>query len=163
MIATGCERAVTDRPDAARLLGTAGAPSGYRSSSRRSDLLRHIFERVVWAAMAMGLVKGEGFAVDASVLEAKRRLILRVLLRRINIEGQQILGHGSPLALRVGPVELIGRFAAVAAGRWFCKLDLEDKVPHHSTFSENRLGRFCDTMSIRIINSGSTEGRPMEL
>ena len=30
--------------------------------------MRHIFERVVWAAMAM--VKGEGFAVDASVLEA---------------------------------------------------------------------------------------------
>jgi hypothetical protein len=29
--------------------------------------LRHIFERVV---MAMGLVKGEGFAVDASVMEA---------------------------------------------------------------------------------------------
>src|SRR5438128_1340929 len=37
---------------------------------RESGLLRHIFERVVWAAMAMGLVKGEGFAVDASVLEA---------------------------------------------------------------------------------------------
>jgi transposase len=37
---------------------------------RESDLLRHIFERVVWASMAMGLVKGEGFAVDASVLEA---------------------------------------------------------------------------------------------
>jgi hypothetical protein len=37
---------------------------------RESDLLRHIFERVVWAAMAMGLVKGEGFAVVASVLEA---------------------------------------------------------------------------------------------
>ena len=37
---------------------------------RESDLLRHIFERVVRAAMAMGLVKGEGFAVDASVLEA---------------------------------------------------------------------------------------------
>jgi transposase len=37
---------------------------------RESDLLRHIFERVVLAAMAMGLVKGEGFAVDASVLEA---------------------------------------------------------------------------------------------
>jgi transposase len=37
---------------------------------RDSDLLRHIFERVVWAAMAIGLVKGEGFAVDASVLEA---------------------------------------------------------------------------------------------
>jgi len=37
---------------------------------RESDLLRHVFERVVWSAMAMGLVKGEGFAVDASVLEA---------------------------------------------------------------------------------------------
>jgi transposase len=37
---------------------------------RESDLLRRIFERVVWAAMAMGLVKGECFAVDASVLEA---------------------------------------------------------------------------------------------
>jgi len=35
-----------------------------------SDLLRHTFERVVWTAMAMGLVKGEGFAVDASVMEA---------------------------------------------------------------------------------------------
>ena len=32
--------------------------------------MSYIFERVVWAAMAMGLVKGEGFAVDASVLEA---------------------------------------------------------------------------------------------
>jgi transposase len=37
---------------------------------RESEVLRHIFERVVWSAMAMGLVKGEGFAVDASVLEA---------------------------------------------------------------------------------------------
>ena len=26
--------------------------------------------------------------------------------------------------------------------RWFCKLDLTDKVPHHSTFSINRLERF---------------------
>jgi transposase len=28
------------------------------------------------------------------------------------------------------------------AYRWFCKLDLDDKVPHHSTFSINRLERF---------------------
>jgi hypothetical protein len=33
-------------------------------------VLRHVFERVVWSAMAAGLVKGEGFAVDASILEA---------------------------------------------------------------------------------------------
>jgi transposase len=37
---------------------------------RESDILRHIFERVVMSAMAMDLVKGDGFAVDASVIEA---------------------------------------------------------------------------------------------
>ena len=37
---------------------------------RESDIFRHIFERVVVACMAAGLVKGEGFAVDASVMEA---------------------------------------------------------------------------------------------
>ena len=37
---------------------------------RESDLLRHVFERVVGLCMANGLVKGEGFAVDASVMEA---------------------------------------------------------------------------------------------
>ncbi len=37
---------------------------------RESDVFRHIFERVVSACMATGLVKGEGFAVDASVMEA---------------------------------------------------------------------------------------------
>jgi transposase len=30
------------------------------------------------------------------------------------------------------------------AYRWFCRLDLEDKVPDHSTFSVNRQGRFRD-------------------
>ena len=37
---------------------------------RESDVFRHIFERVVATCMASGLVKGEGFAVDASVMEA---------------------------------------------------------------------------------------------
>src|SRR3954471_9491800 len=37
---------------------------------RESDVFRHIFERVVVACMAAGLVKGQGFAVDASVMEA---------------------------------------------------------------------------------------------
>ena len=37
---------------------------------RESEILRHIFESVVAACMAAGLVKGEGFAVDASVMEA---------------------------------------------------------------------------------------------
>src|SRR5262247_1423539 len=31
------------------------------------------------------------------------------------------------------------------AYRWFCRLDLDDKVPNHSTFSVNRHGRFRDS------------------
>jgi len=37
---------------------------------RDSDILRQVFEAVVQACMDAGLVKGEGFAVDASVIEA---------------------------------------------------------------------------------------------
>jgi len=37
---------------------------------RDSDILRHVFEAVVRACMAAGLIEGEGFAVDASVIEA---------------------------------------------------------------------------------------------
>src|ERR1700677_2257860 len=37
------------------------------------------------------------------------------------------------------------------AYRWFCRLDLEDKVPHHSTFSENRLHRFRDSDVFRHV------------
>jgi transposase len=37
---------------------------------READTFRHVFEAVVRACMDAGLVKGEGFAVDASVMEA---------------------------------------------------------------------------------------------
>jgi transposase len=37
---------------------------------RESDIFRHVFEGIVATCMAAGLVKGEGFAVDASVMEA---------------------------------------------------------------------------------------------
>jgi len=37
---------------------------------READTFRHLFEAVVRACMDAGLVKGEGFAVDASVMEA---------------------------------------------------------------------------------------------
>ena len=37
---------------------------------RDSDILRQVFEAVVRACMDAGLVRGEGFAVDASVIEA---------------------------------------------------------------------------------------------
>ncbi len=36
---------------------------------RESDLFRHVFERVVGSCIAVGLVGGEGFAVDASLIE----------------------------------------------------------------------------------------------
>jgi transposase len=37
------------------------------------------------------------------------------------------------------------------AYRWFCGLGLEDKVPHHSTFSVNRLGRFRESDILRTV------------
>ncbi len=43
---------------------------------RESEILRHYFERVVTTCMAAGLVKGEGFAVDASVMEANASRIM---------------------------------------------------------------------------------------
>jgi transposase len=37
------------------------------------------------------------------------------------------------------------------AYRWFCRLDLDDKVPDHSTFSVNRYGRFRDSDILRQV------------
>ena len=38
--------------------------------SREGDVFRRMFERVVEACIAAGLVGGEGFAVDASLIQA---------------------------------------------------------------------------------------------
>ena len=37
------------------------------------------------------------------------------------------------------------------AYRWFCRFDLDDEVPDHSTFSVNRHGRFRDSDSLRHV------------
>jgi transposase len=37
------------------------------------------------------------------------------------------------------------------AYRWFCRLDLDDKVPDHSTFSVNRHGRFREGDTFRLV------------
>jgi len=37
------------------------------------------------------------------------------------------------------------------AYRWFCKLKITDQVPHHSTFSKNRHGRFRDAETFRFV------------
>jgi transposase len=41
---------------------------------RQSNILRHVFETVVRRCMAEGLVGGEGFAVDASLIDVARSL-----------------------------------------------------------------------------------------
>jgi IS5 family transposase len=42
------------------------------------------------------------------------------------------------------------------AYRWFCRLDLDDKVPDHSTFSVNRHGRFREFERDRYASSWLT-------
>ncbi len=37
------------------------------------------------------------------------------------------------------------------AYRWFCKLDLTDAIPDHSSFSKNRHGRFRDSNMLRYV------------
>jgi len=37
------------------------------------------------------------------------------------------------------------------AYRWFCKLDIEDSVPNHSTFSKTRHGRFRESDALRFV------------
>jgi len=37
------------------------------------------------------------------------------------------------------------------AYRWFCKLKITDQVPHHSTFSKNRHGRFREADTFRFV------------
>ena len=37
------------------------------------------------------------------------------------------------------------------AYRWFCRLDLEDDVPDHSSFSKNRHGRFRDSDLLPVV------------
>jgi len=45
--------------------------------------------------------------------------------------------------------KLCGEVELHLAYRWFCRLDLDDKVPNHSTFSVNRHGRFRDSNLFR--------------
>jgi transposase len=60
---------------------------------RDSDILRKVFESVVRRYMDAGLVKGEGFAIDASVIEADASRFRR-------IEGSQIEWSEAQLARR---------------------------------------------------------------
>ncbi len=56
---------------------------------RESELLRFVFDGVVRACMAEGLVKGEGFAVDASVVKADAN-------RQRGVPGEQPVDWSDP-------------------------------------------------------------------
>ena len=56
---------------------------------RESDILRKVFEEVVCACMKVGLVGGEGFAVDASVIEANASRFQRVEGSEVDWTGEQ--------------------------------------------------------------------------
>ena len=53
---------------------------------------------------------------------------------------------------------LCGEVELNLAYRWFCRLGLEDKVPHHSTFSVNRHGRFRDSDVLRKVFENVVRG-----
>ena len=59
---------------------------------RDGDVFRHMFERVVAACIAAGLVGGEGFAVDASLIQADAN-------KQRSIAGRT----GAGIAIRRGP------------------------------------------------------------
>lgn len=60
---------------------------------RDSDILRTVFESVVRRCMAAELVKGEGFAVDASVIEADASRFQRVEGSEVDWSQQQLAGR----------------------------------------------------------------------
>jgi transposase len=47
------------------------------------------------------------------------------------------------------------------AYRWFCRLDLNDHIPDHSTFSKNRHGRFRESDLLRHVFE-TTDARCMK-
>ena len=57
---------------------------------RESDVFRTVFERIVAQCMDAGLVGGEGFAVDASVIEADASRFQRVTGGEINWSDKQL-------------------------------------------------------------------------
>jgi transposase len=56
---------------------------------RESDILRKVFEEVVCACLTAGLVGGEGFAVDASVIEANASRFQRIEGAEVNWTDKQ--------------------------------------------------------------------------
>ena len=62
---------------------------------RDSDILRTVFEEVVCGCMQAGLIGGEGFAVDASVIEANASRFQRVEVAEVDWTPKQRAGRRS--------------------------------------------------------------------
>jgi hypothetical protein len=60
---------------------------------RESDILRKVFEEIVCGCMTAGLVGGEGFAVDASVIEANASRFQRVKGSEVDWTDEQRSGR----------------------------------------------------------------------
>ena len=71
---------------------------------RQSNILRHLFESVVRRCMAEGLVGGEGFAVDASLIAADANKQRSVPGPRVECRGPSRQRHtgGQGLSCQVG-------------------------------------------------------------
>ncbi len=60
---------------------------------REGEVFRHVFERVVETCIAAGLVGGEGFAVDASLIQADRSgLAQRSRSAKVQPRGEGVSG-----------------------------------------------------------------------
>ena len=56
---------------------------------RESDAFRHLFESVLQRCMTEGLVRGEGFATDASIIKADAQ-------RQRGVPGSEAIDWGNP-------------------------------------------------------------------
>jgi transposase len=62
---------------------------------RQSDVLRHVFESVLRRCISEGLVGGEGFAIDASVIKADAAAALRAWCFRSDRSGWRRILHAA--------------------------------------------------------------------
>jgi len=83
---------------------------------RDSDILRTVFEEIVCRCMAVGLVGGEGFAVDASVIEADASRFQRVAGAAVDRTDEQRAPPGARLSGGLGERQSAGQPGSAAPG-----------------------------------------------
>ena len=111
---------------------------------RESDLLRKLFETVVARCMKEGIVGGEGFAVDASIIVAdahRRRGVAKIedldptsnraVAEYLSVLDDAAFGGATPVEPKViSPTDPAARYTASANSRR--RLCLFRQLPHRS-------------------------------